>query len=49
MWILLSYVFDITPAGTIVLLSIAILGVTMGLKSAGLINRSKLMIKPKIK
>jgi len=47
--ILLSYVFDITPAGTIVLLSIAILGVTMGLKSAGLINRSKLMIKPKTK
>ncbi len=47
--ILVSYVFDITPAGTIVLLSIAILGVTMGLKSTGLINRSKSMIKPKIK
>ncbi len=47
--ILVSYVFDITPAGTIVLLSIAILGVTMSLKSAGLINRSKLMIKPKTK
>ena len=46
--ILVSYVFDITPAGTIVLLSIAILGVTMGLKSVGLINRSKLIIKPKI-
>jgi zinc transport system permease protein len=47
--ILVSYVFDISPAGTIVLLSIAILGVTMGLKSGGLINRSKLIIKPKSK
>jgi len=45
--ILVSYVFDITPAGTIVLLSIAILGTSMGLKSAGLINRSRLMIKPR--
>jgi len=45
--ILVSYVFDITPAGTIVLLSLAILGTSMGLKSAGLINRSRLMIKPK--
>ncbi len=45
--ILVSYVFDITPAGTIVLLSIAILSVTMALKSAGLINRSRLMIKPR--
>ncbi len=45
--ILVSYVFDITPAGTIVLLSLAILGTSMGLKSAGLINRSRLMIKPR--
>ena len=45
--ILVSYVFDITPSGTIVLLSIAILGITMGLKSAGLINRSRLKIKPR--
>jgi zinc transport system permease protein len=45
--ILVSYVFDITPAGTIVLLSIAIMGTSMGLKSAGLINRSRLMIKPR--
>ena len=45
--ILASYVFDITPSGTIVLLSIAILGITMGLKSAGLINRSRLKIKPR--
>jgi len=36
--ILVSYVFDITPAGTIVLLSIGIFAVTMGIKSAGLIK-----------
>ncbi len=37
--ILLSYVFDITPAGTIVLLSIAIFGATIGIKSLGLIEK----------
>lgn len=37
--ILVSYLFDITPAGTIVLLSIGMLGCTMGLKSAGLLSR----------
>ena len=36
--ILVSYVFDITPAGTIVLLSIGIFVATMGIKSAGLIK-----------
>jgi len=39
--ILISYIFDITPSGTIVLLSIAILGATLGIKSAGLIKTSK--------
>ena len=38
--ILISYVFDITPAGTIVLLSVAILAITMGIKSAGLLSKS---------
>jgi zinc transport system permease protein len=38
--ILISYVFDITPAGTIVLLSIGLLGVTMGIKSAGLLSKN---------
>jgi zinc transport system permease protein len=38
--ILISYVFDITPAGTIVLFSIAILAVTMGIKSAGLLSKN---------
>ena len=38
--ILISYIFDITPAGTIVLLSIALLGVTMGIKSAGLLSKN---------
>ena len=38
--ILISYIFDITPAGTIVLLSIAILAVTMGIKSAGLLSKN---------
>lgn len=33
-----SYIFDITPAGTIVLLSIAIFAVTLALKSFGLIK-----------
>ena len=36
--ILVSYLFDITPAGTIVMLSIAIFAVTIGLKSVGLIK-----------
>ena len=38
--ILISYVFDITPAGTIVLLSISLLAVTMIIKSAGLISKN---------
>ena len=37
--ILISYVFDITPAGTIVLFSFAILAVTMGIKSDGLLSK----------
>ena len=37
--ILISYVFDITPAGTIVLLSIGLLAATMGLRSAGILSR----------
>jgi len=38
--ILISYLLDITPSGSIVMLSIAIFAVTIGLKSLGLINRS---------
>lgn len=38
--ILISYVFDITPAGTIVLMSIGLLGFTMGIKSAGLLSKN---------
>ena len=38
--ILISYIFDITPAGTIVLISIGLLGGTMGIKSAGLLSRN---------
>ncbi len=38
--ILISYIFDITPAGTIVLLSIGLLGITMGIKSAGLLSKN---------
>jgi zinc transport system permease protein len=38
--ILISYVFDITPAGTIVLLSIGLLAVTMVIKSAGLLSKN---------
>jgi len=38
--ILISYLLDITPSGSIVMLSITIFGVTIGLKSLGLINRS---------
>jgi zinc transport system permease protein len=37
--ILVSYVFDITPAGTIVLFAIGILACTLGIKSAGLLSR----------
>jgi len=36
--IFLSYAFNITPSGTIVLLSITILGVSLGLKSKGIIG-----------
>ena len=38
--ILISYLLDITPSGSIVMLSITIFGITIGLKSLGLINRS---------
>ncbi len=38
--ILVSYVFDITPAGTIVLIAIALLAGTMGIKSAGLLSKN---------
>ena len=38
--ILLSYVFDITPAGTIVMLSIAIFAITIGIKSTGILEKS---------
>jgi len=38
--ILISYLLDITPSGSIVMLSITIFGVTIGLKSLGLINSS---------
>jgi zinc transport system permease protein len=40
--ILISYVLDITPSGTIVLLAIGIMAVTMSLKSLGLIDHSKI-------
>jgi zinc transport system permease protein len=38
--ILVSYVFDITPAGTIVLISIGLLAATLGIKSAGLLSKN---------
>ena len=38
--ILISYLLDITPSGSIVILSITIFAVTISLKSLGLINRS---------
>ena len=47
--ILLSYVLDITPAGTIVLISITILATSMGLKSLGLMNRSSFTVQPRTK
>ena len=37
--ILISYIFDITPAGTIVLFSIGLLGITMGIRSLGLLSK----------
>lgn len=37
--ILASYVLDITPAGTIVMISIILLGITMALKSLGVLPR----------
>ena len=40
--ILISYVFDITPSGTIVLLAIGIMAITMGLKSLDLIGHSQI-------
>ena len=43
--ILVSYWFDITPSGAIVMLSIAIFGVTIGLKSLGVLERSKMNFK----
>jgi len=36
--ILASYVFDITPSGTIVLVSIAIFAITMSMKSLDIIK-----------
>ena len=38
--ILISYIFDITPAGTIVLFSIGLLGATIGIKSLGLLSKN---------
>jgi zinc transport system permease protein len=38
--ILISYIFDITPAGTIVLLSIGLFTGTMGIKSMGLLSKN---------
>ena len=38
--ILISYIFNITPAGTIVLLAIGLLGGTMGIKSMGLLSKN---------
>jgi zinc transport system permease protein len=38
--ILISYIFDITPAGTIVLFTIGIFACTIGIKSAGLLSKT---------
>jgi len=38
--IIVSYIFDITPAGTIVLIAIGLLAGTMGIKSAGLLSKN---------
>ena len=43
--IIISYIFDITPSGAIVMLSISIFAVTIGLKSIGLIESSKIHLK----
>ncbi len=43
--IIISYLVDITPSGAIVMLSLAIFGGTIGLKSLGLINHSKTLRK----
>ena len=43
--IIISYIFDITPSGAIVMLSISIFAVTIGLKSSGLMGRSKINSK----
>ena len=43
--IIISYLADITPSGAIVMLSLTIFGGTIGLKSLGLINRSKTLKK----
>jgi zinc transport system permease protein len=37
--ILISYIFDITPAGTIVLFSIGLLAITIGIRSLGLLSK----------
>src|SRR3970040_1994313 len=43
--ILISYLFNITPSGAIVMLSIAIFAATIGLKWIGLIDSSKMRLK----
>lgn len=43
--IIISYLFDITPSGSIVILSLVFFGGTIGLKSLGLINKSKTLKK----
>jgi zinc transport system permease protein len=43
--IIISYVFNITPSGAIVMLSISIFAITIGLKSIGLIESSKINSK----
>ncbi len=43
--IIISYIFDITPSGAIVILSISIFAITIGLKSIGLIESSKINSK----
>jgi zinc transport system permease protein len=43
--ILISYLFDITPSGAIVMLSIAIFAATIGLKWMGQIESSKMHLK----
>ena len=43
--ILISYLFNITPSGAIVMLSITIFAATISLKSMGLIESSKMRVK----